>query len=131
MDEHQWHVGYTITSYAKDELFKYTKDIEKAESFADLFKITEIVRGKVDNIGDLWSYDTDLRIGFKLRIYPDVVYLHRGAREGARKLLGKKKIYGRYLSKDIFIERIPELNELECYEIENFLCDLKDRFNYE
>lgn len=130
MDEHQWHVGYAITSCAKDELYKYTKAIENAESFADLFRITEIVRGKVDNVGDLWSYDTALRIGFKLRIYPNVVYLQRGARVGARKLLGKKKIIGRYLSKDIFIERIPELNELECYEIEHFLCDFKDRLNY-
>jgi len=128
MDEHQWHIGYTTAKIALEELMKYHRMLRSTKHFSELFKITEKVRAKTYGIGDLWSYDTALRIGFKLKIYPDKVYLQRGAREGARKLFNRKRILGRALDKSVFTENFQELEELQCYEIENFLCCYKSKF---
>ena len=86
------------------------------------------MRGFVDStirairgIGDLTIYDTSLRIGAKLGLYPKAVYLHRGVISGA-KALGLN-----YRQKSIPIKDIPEpiSNNLEPYEIEDFLCICK------
>jgi hypothetical protein len=40
----------------------------------------------VPGIGELYVYDTALRIGAKLGVFPEKVYLHAGARIGVRNL---------------------------------------------
>ena len=44
---------------------------------------------KVKGFGELSIYDTAVRIGAHLRIEPDKVYLHAGAREGIKALEDK------------------------------------------
>ena len=128
MDEHQYHIGYKNTNIARIELFKYYEEINNSEVFENIFEITDKVKKDVNMIGPLWSYDTALRLGFYKGIYPEKVYLQRGARDGARKLLNVSRIYGRTLDKNIFVKKIYELEKLHCYEIENFLCVFKNRF---
>jgi hypothetical protein len=40
----------------------------------------------VTGIGELYVYDTALRIGAKLGVFPEKVYLHAGTRIGVRNL---------------------------------------------
>ena len=55
-------------------------------------KIVEACAKQIKGIGELTIYDTALRIGFYLDIYPDKVYLHAGTREGAKRLIGEDKV---------------------------------------
>lgn len=76
------------------------------------------MREEIYGLGDLWSYDTALRIGFYLRKYPKDVYIQRGVITGVIKLFGNNP-RERKIQKFLFPQ---ELQELESYEIENFLC---------
>jgi len=71
--------------------------------------------GSVDGIGPLYIYDLALRLGASLGFKPTKVYLHAGTARGA-KAFGIK---GATASPTQFPEA---LDELEPYEIENFLC---------
>jgi hypothetical protein len=74
----------------------------------------------VPGIGELYIYDTSLRIGAKLNLYPKKVYLHAGTRRGARAL---------GLKADTSLN-VPDLpSEFRCllpYEIEDVLCIFKE-----
>ena len=98
----------------QDEI-KMCRDFDSLRGFVD-----STVRG-IRGIGPLTIYDTALRIGAKLDLYPKAVYLHRGVISGA-KALGLN-----YRQKSIPIEDIPEpiSSVLEPYEIEDFLCIYK------
>jgi hypothetical protein len=66
-------------------------------------------------------YDTAHRIGSKLRLSPECVYLHAGTAEGAR-FLGID-------TKEEFIPKVSlpiELQKLEPHEIEDLLCIYKE-----
>jgi hypothetical protein len=73
----------------------------------------------------LASYDTALRIGFKLNKLPEDVYLHAGTQKGsaALKLTGHRSVLGI----DQVREKYPEFSRLKPHEIENFLCIYKDK----
>src|SRR5215510_13117137 len=62
------------------ETFKACKTFERLH-----FEVEKVARS-VGGLGELYIYDTALRIGAYLRISPAEVYLHRGTRDGARKL---------------------------------------------
>ena len=72
---------------------------------------------------ELYVYDTALRIGAKLGIKPERVYLHRGTRSGAQKL-------GLDVRRGILeMSALPEeLRGLEATEVEDILCIYKDKF---
>ena len=57
--------------------------------FNDLYAIVK--EASIKGIGELCIYDTTERIGTFLGVLPDEVYLHRGTRVGAVRLLGKVK----------------------------------------
>ncbi len=100
------------------------------ENFEKLYnKIVELLKD-VEGLGDLYYYDTALRIGVFFGLYPEKIYLHSGAGIGADNLIGKK-----ITSSEKFIEKnnLPchELfDEMECYQIENFLCLFRDRLKF-
>lgn len=124
---HQYRLRNNSTPSTLDEVKKSLSEMEtktKLESmstFDELFHFLEDKIGKIDGIGPLMIYDTALRLGAKLGLKPEKVYLHAGTRSGA-KALGldcKNKI--------IEIEKFPEpIQQLEPYEIEDFLCIYKD-----
>lgn len=95
--------------------------LEKARSFDDLIQRVNSTVRSIRGIGELYVYDTALRIGAHLRLLPRDVYLHAGARMGARAL------HLDYRSASIPLDRLPvELRRLEPYEIEDVLCIYKD-----
>jgi hypothetical protein len=65
-------------------------------------------------------YDTALRIGAKLGLEPEVVYLHRGTRRGVRALgLDADRTF-------VALGELPhELRALRPHEIEDCLCIYK------
>ena len=105
------------------EISRYREpQLQECKTFQELFSQVEFIMKKVPNAGDLYKYDTALRIGAKLGLAPEAVYLQTGALKGARRLLPGTKC--RTLPKDAFPK---EFQPLSCSEIENFLCSYKDR----
>jgi hypothetical protein len=78
----------------------------------------------VYGIGELYVYDTALRIGVNLGVFPKEVYLHAGTRVGARKL-------GLDVSKPtVKMSFLPtHLRTLRPHEVEDVLCIFKDQFD--
>lgn len=116
---HQYRVGAEIGGLGASNLLLQIELISQCKTFEELFAITEDVKKDIYRLGDLWSYDTALRIGFNLKLYPKNVHVQRGVVKGVKKLFKdqskmKFPIELKYFS--------PEFQELQPYEIENFLC---------
>jgi hypothetical protein len=80
-------------------------------------KITD----EIDGLGPLYAYDTAPIIGTFLGFQPEEVYLHCETRTGARALGFRGAL--KYLE----VSQLPqEIQVLEPYEIENFLCIYAD-----
>ncbi len=108
--------------------FNQLKKISKIENIKDFDELYTLIKGSTEDIkgvGILYYYDISLRIGAFLNTYPDKIYLHRGSLEGARNFninINKAKI----INKDNLTD---EFRELECFEIESFLCIFKNKLH--
>jgi len=102
----------------RNKLLKKIDVLHQCRTFAEIFDIVNQVEGDTDGLGPMYVYDVALRIGASKLLFPDRVYLQRGAREGARNL-GLA-----YTSQTIALADLPlELRRrLTAYEIEDFLC---------
>jgi hypothetical protein len=90
-------------------------------NFHDLHEFLSQTIGTIPGVGELMVYDTALRIGAKLGLEPEVIYLHRGTRDGAGAL-------GLDVTRP-FIElpALPgALRSLRPHEIEDCLCIYKN-----
>ncbi|MDR1443433.1 MAG: hypothetical protein LBI94_01000, partial [Treponema sp.] len=90
----------------------------------------------IEGIGNLAIYDTALRLGFRLNIYPKKIFLHSGAKEGAKKL-GFELRPGSFTAPSGKTYQHPYLDKgdlsppsavstLPEYELENILCVCKE-----
>ena len=91
-------------------------------SFEELHEFLKNKVGAVGGIGELYLYDTTLRLGAYLGLSPKHVYMHTGTRIGARAL-------GLDVSRHAipFEEFPPALQSLSASELEDFLCIYKAR----
>jgi hypothetical protein len=119
MNQHQWRVGYKKGMQGFNLLIIALAEIKHCRKFEDIFSLTEKVKADIHGLGELWSYDTALRIGFNLNIYPQQVFVQQGVVKGVKMVLNGKRPKGRSLPINIFPN---ELQVLKAYEIENFLC---------
>lgn len=104
-----------------EKLIHKVEEIKKAKSFDDLMYIVESC--KVKGIGKLACYDTANRIGYKIGVSPNKIYLHAGTKKGAERLLGRKLMIN-----SIGKNELPEPfinSELDCAELEDILCIYK------
>lgn len=83
---HQQRIPGAVLTRSANRLVRSIKHIERCESFHALFRIVRRAIGGIPGIGELTVYDTALRIGAKLDLHPDRVYLHAGTRAGAKAL---------------------------------------------
>jgi hypothetical protein len=105
---------------ALDVLSKHARAIQKAHDFDDLFHLIDTALEPIPGLGELYVYDTTLRIGAKLNLFPDKVYLHAGTRLGARAL-------GLRTAATLKMSELPkEFRALKPHEIEDVLCIFKD-----
>jgi hypothetical protein len=119
--KHQRRLKKITLQRAHDVLCANEEAIEQVHDFDELHTLIDRILGPVPGIGELYVYDTALRIGAKLDRLPTRVYLHAGTRIGARALgLGTN---GRTLEVSAFPR---ELRSLEPHEIEDLLCIFKD-----
>jgi len=116
--DHQRRIRKGALPRFKEELLKEEAKIKTATTFEELLNIVEQCGGEIKWIGELACYDTAMLIGIKLNIHPTKIYMHAGPRNGAKNLLGLKRV-GKFLEKDIFP---VSLQKLTAHDIEAILC---------
>ncbi|MGP8049679.1 MAG: hypothetical protein ACLPYB_03630 [Desulfobaccales bacterium] len=122
---HQRRLKKVDLEHAKDALLKRLEEIKKVKSFDDLFLLIQGLLKDIKGIGELYIYDTSLRIGARLDLFPTKVYLHAGTRVGAQALLGLA-----IKNESIEVSELTkELQKLKPYEIEDFLCIYRECLN--
>ena len=123
---HQRGIGVTLLRRSAVLLKKQIPLIRKARSFAHIFIITEAVKSELKGLGDLWSYDTALRMAFNRgrSFYPQAVFVQRGSMKGVRKIFSKIPLKQSTLPMKIFPR---EMKRLKPFEAENFLSVLGRR----
>jgi len=95
--------------------------LKSAASFDDLIERVRMATKVVDGIGELYVYDTSLRLGAWVRQLPRKVYLHAGTRVGAQALNLDHR------AKSLAPKELPStLQRLRPYELEDVLCIYKD-----
>ena len=106
---------------AADKLYEVSLPIDGP--FGDLHEAVRAAIGGIHGIGELAVYDIASRIGAYLRVEPDRVYLHAGARVGARAL--------GFRGDTIRKSELPSaFMRLSCAEIEDCLCVYKKNFKH-
>ncbi|TAL67850.1 MAG: hypothetical protein EPN82_13070 [Bacteroidetes bacterium] len=94
-------------SILKDNIIE---EIKNAKHFDKIYTIIE--EHRIKGIRELTIYDIAHRIGIYINKFPDKIYLHRGARVGAEKLLGRK-IKDKYILREILPESLKS-GDLTC-----------------
>lgn len=123
---HQHLFGKAKLEQARKELQKYSEEIAVTESFDDLLTLVEDHTSSIYRFGVLAVYDTTLRLGAYLDVWPEVVYLHAGTKKGC-KALGMVTKGG-----TVEMDQLPKpIRSLEPYQAEDFLCIFKDQFRGE
>lgn len=103
---------------------EFEPPIRRVKNFDELFDMVDLALQHVTGVGELYVYDTSLRLGARLGLEPTKVYLHSGTRVGARAL----GFDGR--ARALAISELPAaFYELRPHEIEDVLCIFKDKFN--
>jgi hypothetical protein len=121
INPHQRRIGKKRLRHSAKIIKNYTSDIKRAKSFADLFVVTEVIKEENKGLGDLWSYDTALRIAFNRgrSFNPQSVFVQAGVIKGVKKIFPTLRMTTRTLP----VAKFPKLlQRLEPFEIENFLC---------
>lgn len=113
---HQRRIPRSVLRVWADALLERRNEIRASKTFAKLHAKLEALGAELDGIGELTVYDTAVRIGAFLKLEPDRVYLHAGARDGARAL----GFNGRNSLSPAELPR--PLRRLKAGEIEDALC---------
>lgn len=120
---HQHLVGKAKLEQARKRLQKCSDEIAAIESFDDLLLLVEDRTSSIYRFGVLAVYDTALRLGAYLDVWPEVVYLHAGTKKGCRAISVATN------GGTVEMKRLPEpIRSLEPYQAEDFLCIFKDQF---
>jgi hypothetical protein len=118
---HQRRIPKAALRKAKDRLLKNEAQLKSCKDFDELFKLVEHEIKGIHGVGELVVYDTALHISHYLERPPDKIYLHAGARKGAKALKIKIK------NSRTRIEDMPiEFRGLRAEQIENCLCIYKE-----
>ncbi len=118
---HQRRLKRAALLASQAALLAAASSLESVKSFDSLFEWVESATASIRGLGDLYTYDIALRIGARLKLEPNAVYLHAGAREGAMRLGVHTR--ERKLPSASFPS---ELARLSPRDIENLLCIYKD-----
>lgn len=123
---HQCRIRRKAMAHAIRALRKAVAKLEAAVTFDELIQKVADIAATIPGIGDLYVYDTALRIGAHLGLAPTRVYLHAGTRTGAFQLgIGTR---GRaYLEVAEVLAVAPEFEELTAGEMEDVFCIYKDQ----
>lgn len=117
---HQYRLPATLLAACCQRLKVALPKIRCARDFEALFVLVRRSIGPLHGVGELMIYDTSTRIGAKLGLEPQRVFLHSGVRKGARNLgLSTNRIA-------LLISELPRpLRCLEPQDVEDVLCIYK------
>jgi hypothetical protein len=122
---HQRRIPRRALETARDELLQHQEEIRNAADFDALLAIITHAVGDVHRTGELYAYDTALRISYYLDLLPRV-YLHAGTRAGARAL------HLPHNNESINANDLPPaLRHRPAHEVEDILCIYKEHFTSE
>lgn len=120
---HQWRIARAAIAAATDALCANVPRVRAAADFDDLHQLVGQLVRRIGGIGELYVYDTALRIGAKLDRLPQRVYLHAGTRDGARALGLDWRL------KTLEVSQLhAALQRLAAHEVEDVLCIYKAYF---
>lgn len=119
---HQRRITRKALAAAKVALVAALTQLQGCRSFDELLGLVDRLLADIFGLAELYSYDTALRIGAKLGLLPDRIYLHAGTREGAG-ALGLDHRVTALRRRDL----PREIRQLQPHEIEDFLCIFKRR----
>jgi hypothetical protein len=140
-DDHFKHYTKEDLDDACKRLLRVTPKFKmcQGKSFMDVYNIVRGVTDRiVPNLAELYWYDMAIRIAIskEIRLEPEHVFIHRGARWGAESLGVDLRTVTRenpYLPKAVFVRVSKEFDRLKPDEIESMLCiyhsDIKKYFN--
>lgn len=118
---HQCPCPKVALNEARKRLNQSIEELTSIGAFDRLHEAIKEILSGVWGLGELYYYDTALRIGAWHGVFPEKVYMHRGTRVGARAL-----------NLPIFQGAVPmnslpqQLQSLQAYEVEDFLCIYKE-----
>jgi hypothetical protein len=120
---HQRRIPEPSLAESRRRLLGNLPALRATATFQELIDLVDVLIRPLDRVGELVVYDTAVRIGARFGLEPEVVYLHRGTRDGVRNLgLDSKR-------ETIEIKDLPEaVQRLTPGEAEDFLCIYKKRF---
>jgi len=119
---HQRRLPESVLKQVERKLVGAVALIRRTRSFAELHGLVDQTIRPIFGVGELMVYDTALRIGARLGLEPQEVFLHSGTRVGARRLGldGSRR--------SLPLAAFPaQLRRLPAQEIEDILCIYKDR----
>ena len=119
---HQRRICRDALNSAFERLRSSGEAIRNCQSFDELHELIVSILKNIRGIGELYCYDTTLRIGAKLGHQPQTVFLHAGTRVGASALVDTRG--KRYLTA---VDLPPELRRLPPEQVEDILCIYKSR----
>jgi len=85
---HQRRIYKDVYPNFRKKLLNVKDKIKNVKNFDELINI--IHNNKPSGAGELFCYDVELRIGHKLNLLPEKIYIHAGTRIGLEKLLNRK-----------------------------------------
>jgi hypothetical protein len=119
---HQKRIPNSILNRFTLKLLRKKKEIQLVSNFKSLYLLID--HNKISGIGDLTVYDTALRIGFYLKVYPTKLFVQAGSKIGYMRLVNVS-----HVSNPVDNGCIPEcLRKVKKYHLENFLCIYKECF---
>lgn len=119
---HQRRISNFAIDTARIKLHNIERKIQRTTFFHDLYLLIDETIKPIKGIGNLYIYDSALRIGSFLDIEPEKVYLHAGTRKGAIALGINKKL------NEINLHMLPkELWLLRPLQGEDLLCIFKNK----
>lgn len=119
---HQRRIPGAALLRCKERLLASIPEMRTCKTFEELHETVRRAIAGIRGAGELYCYDTAVRVGARLGKSPEVVYLHAGARDGAVRLGFKRS------RTTIDPDELPrELRVLEPEEIEDVLCIYKDQ----
>lgn len=118
--DHQFRILRAARLQAEMVLTAAKSRLNACKSFHELHTLMDDLLRPIFGLGELYIYDTALRMGAYLGLTPKFVYLHAGTREGARALgLGLDRAY-------LEMHELPApIRALTADEAESFLCIYK------
>ena len=117
---HQRRLKQCDLKKAQEALLANLTAIKEAADFDKLLDLLDNLVRPINGIGELYIYDTALRIAAKKGTPPSKIYLHAGVEKGAR-ILGFDA-RAEAIETSALVAKYPDFAPLEPHEIEDVLC---------